>query len=117
MGPTNEEGSLNALLGRESEFEGKLSFEGTVRIDGRFSGEIFTDGTLIVGESAQIEAEIEVGTIVVRGEIHGNVTASEAVELRAPSRVYGNVKTPSLMIEKGVLFEGGCQMAQARVEK
>lgn len=110
------EGNLNAFLSKDSEFEGKLSFEGTVRLDGRFSGEIFSEGVLIVGEQAHIEAEIEVGTLVHHGEIHGNVTAEESIELRAPSRLEGNINTPNLIIERGVIFEGACQMKESRGE-
>jgi len=104
------DGQLDALLGKDSEFEGKLTFEGTVRIDGRFRGEIFSEGTLIVGEKAYVEAEIEVGTLWVHGEVKGNVTAGQAVELRAGSHLTGNLHTPELVIERGVIFEGACRM-------
>ncbi|MDO8563265.1 MAG: polymer-forming cytoskeletal protein [Candidatus Limnocylindria bacterium] len=104
---------LNALLGRGSEFDGKLSFEGTVRIDGTFTGEISTTDTLVVGESAKIAAEIACGTLVVHGEIVGNIRAKTGVELHHPARVRGDITTPSLMIEKGVVFEGNSQMESA----
>ena len=103
-------GDLNALLGRGSEFEGKLTFEGTVRIDGKFTGTIVTNDVLVVGEGAKIQAEINCGTIIVHGEIHGDVKAKSAVELHHPARMKGNIDTPSLMIEKGVTFEGQCKM-------
>jgi cytoskeletal protein CcmA (bactofilin family) len=103
-------GDLNALLGRGSEFEGKLTFEGTVRIDGKFTGTIVTNDVLVVGEGAKVNAEISCGTIVVHGEINGNVKAKNAVELHHPARMKGNVETPSLMVEKGVLFEGSSKM-------
>lgn len=103
-------GDLNALLGRGSEFEGKLTFEGTVRIDGKFTGTIVTNDVLVVGEGAKVNAEISCGTIVVHGEINGNVKAKTAVELHHPARMKGNVETPSLMVEKGVLFEGASKM-------
>jgi cytoskeletal protein CcmA (bactofilin family) len=103
-------GDLNALLGRGSEFEGKLTFEGTVRIDGKFNGTIVTNDVLVVGEGAKIQAEISCGTIIVHGEINGDVKAKGAVELHHPARMKGNIDTPSLMIEKGVTFEGQCKM-------
>ncbi|HVR64018.1 MAG TPA: polymer-forming cytoskeletal protein [Polyangia bacterium] len=103
---------ITTLLGRGSEFEGKLSFEGTVRIDGKLSGEIFTDDTLIIGEGAEVNAEINVGAIVIEGTIHGNVNAKRSVEIHTPGKVIGNISTPSLFIEKGVIFEGTCQMEQ-----
>jgi cytoskeletal protein CcmA (bactofilin family) len=103
-------GDLNALLGRGSEFEGKLTFEGTVRIDGKFTGTIVTNDVLVVGEGAKVSAEISCGTVIVHGEITGNVRAKNAVELHHPAKMRGNIETPSLMIEKGVIFEGQCKM-------
>jgi cytoskeletal protein CcmA (bactofilin family) len=103
-------GDLNALLGRGSEFEGKLTFEGTVRIDGKFNGTIVTNDVLVIGEGAKVSAEITCGSVIVHGEIVGNVKAKSAVELHQPARMKGNIETPSLMIEKGVNFEGQCKM-------
>ena len=101
---------LNALLGRGSEFEGKLTFEGTVRIDGKFTGTIITNDVLVVGEGAKIAAEITCGTIIVHGEISGNIKARTMVELHQPAKMRGNVETPVLMVEKGVIFEGQTKM-------
>jgi len=98
------------LLGKGSEFEGKLSFEGTVRVDGKLTGEIFTDDVLIVGEGAEVNAEVTVGAIVIQGTVRGNITAKRSVEIHSPGRVRGNINTPSLFIEKGVFFDGQCQM-------
>ncbi|HEX4743049.1 MAG TPA: polymer-forming cytoskeletal protein [Candidatus Limnocylindria bacterium] len=105
-------GELNALLGKGSEFDGKLTFEGTVRIDGTFSGEITTSDTLIVGEGAKVSAEISCGTLIVHGEITGNISASAAVELHKPARVKGDVTTPALVIERGVFFQGTSKMTE-----
>jgi cytoskeletal protein CcmA (bactofilin family) len=101
---------VTTLLGRGSEFQGKLSFEGTVRIDGKLTGEIFTDDVLVVGEGAEVSAEINVGAIVIEGTVHGNIQAKRSVEIRTPGRVRGNITTPSLFVEKGVIFDGHCQM-------
>lgn len=101
---------VTTLLGRGSEFEGKLSFEGTVRVDGKLSGEIFTDDVLIIGEGAEVNAEINVGAIIIEGTVHGNIHAKRSVEIHTPGRVRGNISTPSLFIEKGVIFDGQCQM-------
>src|SRR5512133_85039 len=103
-------GDLNALLGRGSEFEGKLTFEGTVRIDGKFTGTIVTNDVLVIGEGAKVSAEITCGTVIVHGELNGNLKAKTAVELHHPARMKGNVETPSLMVEKGVIFEGQTKM-------
>src|SRR5882757_10520626 len=101
---------VTTLLGRGSEFEGKLSFEGTVRIDGKLAGEIFTDDVLIIGEGAEVSAEINVGAVIIEGSVQGNIHAKRSVEIRTPGRVRGNITTPSLFIEKGVIFDGNCQM-------
>ena len=105
---------INAFLGRDTEFEGKLSFNGAVRIDGHFAGEIFTEGTLIVGESAVIESEMHVGHIIINGEIRGNITAEERIEIHKPGKVFGNIQAPVVVIEEGVLFEGNCRMQRLK---
>ncbi len=91
-------GELNALLGKGSEFEGKLAFEGKVRIDGTFTGEISTNDLLQVGDGAKVQAEISCGTVIVEGEVTGNIKATQAVELRRPAKVHGDITTPSLVI-------------------
>lgn len=106
-------GGFNAVLDRGSEFEGKLTFEGTVRIDGKFKGEIISDATLVIGESGKVEADIKVGSVSISGEVKGNVTAKIKVEIHAPAVVHGNIQTPSLIIEEGVVFQGSCLMEKA----
>jgi cytoskeletal protein CcmA (bactofilin family) len=103
-------GDLNALLGKGSEFEGKLTFEGTVRIDGKFSGEIHTNDVLVIGEGARVQAEINAGSVVINGEVQGNIRAKTSIELHHPARVRGNLEAPSLSIDKGVIFEGTSKM-------
>ena len=104
------QGEITTLLGRGATFEGKLTFEGTVRIDGKFKGEVFSDDVLVVGEGAEVHAEIDIGEIIVQGTVVGNVRAKRAVELRAPGKMRGDITTPSLQIDKGVIFEGKCYM-------
>ena len=101
---------ITTILGRGSEFEGKLNFEGTLRIEGVFAGQIFSDSILIVDEGAKVSAEVEVGTIIIKGEVHGDVRAKQGVEIRNPGRLSGNLETPSLIIEKGVVFQGQAKM-------
>jgi len=101
---------INAFLGGDTEFEGKLSFRGAVRIDGNFKGEIFTEGTLIVGQSAIIESTIHVSHIIISGEIRGNIIAEKRIEIHAPGRVFGNIQAPIIIMEEGVIFEGNCRM-------
>lgn len=102
---------ITALLGRGTRFEGKLYFEGRVRIDGLFKGEIQSDDTLIIGDGAEVHAEIDVATVIVRGgAVHGNVRASQAIEIHAPGKLIGNLHSPSVFIERGVEFQGSCRM-------
>lgn len=103
---------ITTLLGRGSEFTGKLTFEGTVRLDGRFSGEIFSEGVLVVGSSADVSADLAVRKVVIQGAVTGQVTATEAIEIHAPARVQGTLITPQLFIEKGVIFDGTCKMTE-----
>jgi cytoskeletal protein CcmA (bactofilin family) len=102
------------LLGRGVRFEGKLTFAGTVRIDASFVGTIVTNDVLVVGEAARIDANITCGTIVVHGEVNGNIQAKSGVEIRGSAKVRGDLETPSLVIEKGALFQGASRMEAAR---
>ena len=105
---------INAFLGKNTEFEGKLSFSGTVRIDGRFKGEILSDGTLIVGDDAVIESEVQVSHLVVCGEIRGNLFAAEKIEIHPPGKVFGNIQAPAVVMDEGVVFEGCCRMKEIK---
>jgi cytoskeletal protein CcmA (bactofilin family) len=100
---------LTALLGRGTHFEGKLHFEGRVRIDGSFRGEIRGDDVLVIGDGAEVEAQIEVGTVIVKGGVlQGNVRAAHSIELYVPARATGTLHAPEVHIEKGVQFAGTC---------
>jgi cytoskeletal protein CcmA (bactofilin family) len=102
--------NLNALLGKGSQFEGKLLFEGTVRIDGKFSGEVISTDTLIIGEGAEVKANLQVGTLVCLGDFQGDAKASKAIELKSPAKVHGTITTASIVVERGVFFDGTCKM-------
>jgi len=93
-------------LGRGVRLEGKLTFSGTVRIDATFQGSILTDGVLVVGEQAKVDADIACGTVIVEGEVNGDVVASAAVELRRTATVRGDIETPTLAVERGARFDG-----------
>ena len=107
-------GDVHTLLGKGSEFEGKLTFEGQVRIDGKFSGQIFTKDTLVIGEGARVNAEINAGTVIINGQVEGNIKATGMVELHPPARVKGSIETPALSMDKGVIFEGSCKMESTK---
>lgn len=101
---------LNALFGPDSQVNGKLRFEGAVQIDGTFTGSITTNDLLIIGERAKIAADINCGSAIVSGEVTGNITAAESVELHGHARVKGDIATPTLAIGKGAVFDGISRM-------
>lgn len=101
---------ITTFLGEGTAFEGTLKFCGTLRIDGHFKGEISGEGTFIVGEAARIESRIRVSHILNRGEIRGSLVAEESIEIHAPGKVRGNVRTPSLVMDEGAMMEGNCKM-------
>lgn len=104
-------GDICAFVGKGVEFKGTISYSGTVKIDGYLDGEIHTDGVLLIGEEAIIQAKITAGTIVCKGKITGDVVAKECVKLRAPAVINGSVKAPVVSMEDGVLFNGALEMA------
>lgn len=101
---------LNGLLDHGCDFDGKLVFEGTVQINGNFRGEIVSDGTLIVGSEAHVEANVKVDGLVVEGNVRGVIEAKKIVELRRGCRLIANITTPSLVIEEGAVFHGESNM-------
>ena len=105
-----EASTTSAFLGKGSRVTGKLVFEGTVRLEGQVEGEITAQDTLVIGETAVINAQINGTSIVVHGTIKGDVTARKRLEIHAPGKVYGNISVPSLVIHEGVVFEGQCTM-------
>ena len=104
-------GGLTAFIDQGSEFEGKLSFRDTVRIDGRFRGEIASENTLIVGESGEIQASIRSKTIVISGNVEGDVSAGQKVVLHKTARVNGDVETSCLVMEDGAILNGQVKMS------
>lgn len=107
-----EVGSLSAILGPGTQFEGKLSFEGTVRISGEFKGEIYTNDILVIEQSADIEGQIEADEVIISGYVKGNIYAKTKVTMHPPAHFTGTVTTPSLSIDDGVVFEGASYMPQ-----
>ena len=105
-----EKDMIKAFLGDETEFKGLLTFDGTVRIDGKFEGEIITNDNLIVGEPAHIRAEISVGTAMVQGKVEGNIAASKKLHITSKGTVIGNVSSPTLHMEDGAVLEGAVTM-------
>ncbi len=108
---------VQAHLGQGSRVEGKLTFDGSVRIDGQIDGEVHAQETVILGEHAEVTAQIVANTIIVQGRVTGDLTARKRVELKAPASVAGNISTPSLVVHEGVVFEGHCAMGGAAANR
>ena len=110
MKKQKDDTQIKAYMGEDTEFNGSLSFEGTVRIDGKFEGQVTTEDTLIIGETGHVKAEISAGTVVCMGRVEGTVVASKKVEIHSTSKVVGNVKSPAIYIELGGVLDGSCDM-------
>ncbi|MCJ7546898.1 MAG: polymer-forming cytoskeletal protein [Deltaproteobacteria bacterium] len=112
-----ERREVNAFMGAETFFEGKLTYTGAVRLDGRFKGVIRSDDTLIVGETGRIEGELHVGITIIQGEVVGNVYGKERVELHHPGSMIGNITAPVVIMDEGAIFEGNCKMKEKKKEE
>jgi cytoskeletal protein CcmA (bactofilin family) len=108
---------VNAFLGKGTTFEGKMTFEGMFRLDGNFDGEIFAGDSLIIGETGEVNAQINVNSLIVNGKLTGSVTAGTRVEIYPPGKVFGDIKTPILVISEGAIFEGNCQMEKKEASR
>ena len=101
---------IKAYMGEDTVFNGLLNYSGTVRIDGKFEGQVITEDTLIIGKTGHLMAEISAGTIICMGYVEGNLMASQKIEIHSTSKVVGNIKSPALNIELGGVFDGTCDM-------
>jgi cytoskeletal protein CcmA (bactofilin family) len=117
MNKGKKEIDIKAFLGEGTEFEGKLIFTGAVRLDGKFKGEILGKGTLVVGQGARIEADINVDSLMVGGDVRGAVEVRERMEIDTTGKFYGNIRTGIFVIHEGGLFEGNCQMEKGTAAK
>ena len=109
-----DKADIKAFLGSGSRFEGKLSFDEMVRLDGHFKGEISSTDTLVVGETGEIEGQITVGALILSGRFKGDIKATSLVELRAPAIIEGSIETPTLKIEEKVVFNGEIKMTSPK---
>lgn len=103
---------INAFLGAGTSYQGKLLFQGSVRIDGEFTGEVESDGTLVVGREAKLLGQIRVGQLILSGHINGEIVASKKVVLHKQANLVGSVNTPSLVVEEGAILQGEVSMGE-----
>ena len=97
-----------------TEIDGKITFTGTVLLNGRVRGEIVSTDTLVIGEKGVVNASIRAGVVEVSGEVVGNISATERIELHPSCRVYGDIEAPVVTIDEGALLEGQCRMTKLR---
>jgi cytoskeletal protein CcmA (bactofilin family) len=105
---------LSAYLDERSEIDGTYTFSGTAMLNGKLKGVIQSNDTLIVGDKGVVNANITAGCVLIRGEVVGNVLATERLELRGGARLFGDIEAPVVVVEEGVLFEGHCRMTKTR---
>ena len=108
---------IKAFLGQGAEFEGKLIFNGSVRIDGKFQGEIFGQGSLVVGQGAMVQANIAVKSVYISGDVQGNIEVNEKINIHSTGKFSGDVRTPVFIMEEGAFFEGRSHMAEIAQKK
>ena len=113
----NEIEEVQAVLGKGAEFIGKLIFDGAVRIDGDFQGEIYGQGSLEIGEGASIKANIAVKSIYIGGNVQGTIEVKERINIVSTGKFYGDVRAPIFVMEEGALFDGKSSMGEAVDEK
>jgi cytoskeletal protein CcmA (bactofilin family) len=110
MKSTARQGDLNGFLDRGSHLHGELQFDTHFRVHGKLTGEVTTEGELVVGEGGEVDGELRVGQIIVSGEVRGSIHATRRVQITATGKVLADVDTPSLIVEDGAFFEGRCAM-------
>jgi cytoskeletal protein CcmA (bactofilin family) len=112
----SDDEEVRAFLGKGAEFTGKLMFDGSVRIDGDFKGAIFGSGTLVIGEGAEIEADIRVDAVMISGDVRGQIDVKRQIRIYSTGKVLGDLNTPVFSVEEGAFFEGTCHMTRSEAE-
>jgi cytoskeletal protein CcmA (bactofilin family) len=106
-----------AFLGKGAEFVGKLIFNGNVRIDGDFQGEIYGQGSVDVGQGALVKANIVVHSVYIGGEVQGSIEVKEKINIHSTGKFFGDVRTPIFIMEEGAIFDGRSHMIEAKEQK
>lgn len=103
--------AVSTFLGHDAAFDGTINFKGTVRLDGQVKGRVLSnDGTVIVGDKANVEADIDVDSVIIKGKVSGMVQAKNRIEAYPPAEILGELKAPVISIDPGVVFNGSCTM-------
>jgi cytoskeletal protein CcmA (bactofilin family) len=101
---------INSLVGKGTRFDGELNLTGLLRIDGDFTGNINTDGKILIGRSGRVKCSINAGSVIIGGVVKGNIFSTGKVVVLSTGMVLGNIKAPSIIIEEGVIFNGKCHI-------
>lgn len=109
-------GKVNGFIDKDTEINGDIRFKDSFRIDGKFKGKILTGNAIIIGETAELEADIDAGHISINGRVKGTLKATALIEIFSQGRVIGNMITPKLIIEEGAFFQGSCMMELKALE-
>lgn len=113
----NKVTAVSAFLGVDTDFEGRLTFAGNLRLDGRFKGEIAATGGLVIGENAVIEADIHTTDVTISGKVSGKIYADDCIEINASGKVYGDIQSPSIIVHPGAIFDGNCLTSKPQPKK
>ncbi len=116
MQHTESLGKVSGFIDKDTEITGDIKFKDSFRIDGKFKGKILSGNSLIIGETGEVEADIEAGSISINGRVKGSLNAKESIEIFSQGRVTGKLVTPTLIIEEGAFFQGSCQMEAKALE-
>src|SRR2546427_4182677 len=112
---TTQPNSTKNVLNSDVEIKGNLRFTGELTLEGKLEGEINSDGTLQLGDTAVVNGNINVGSIVVRGKVTGNVAAKEKIEIKTKAELFGDIRSSKLVIEEGVTFVGKTEVNPNKV--
>ena len=115
--PVYDIGMIATVFAKDTELSGDLSFKKSLQINGKFDGEITSGGYLVIGEGAEVKANIKAKTVVLMGTVYGNIEAVNRLEIHADGKLYGNIRTAQLKIADGVVFEGKCEMIKPEEKK
>ena len=106
---SNSNRAATSVIDHGCDAQGSLSFAGTVAMNGKFRGELFSADTLLLGSQGEVEAEVQVNVGIISGQVKGNISARERIELSRTARIFGNILTPILVLEEGAVFDGQCK--------
>jgi len=106
---SNSNSAATSIIDHGCEAQGRLNFIGTVAMNGKFHGELFSADTLLLGKDGELEAEVQVVVGIISGQIKGNITGRERIELGPTARIFGNIVTPVLVLAEGAVFDGQCK--------